>query len=169
MSVTLMNNALFCAKQESLMAQTSSPSFSVQSKKEIRCLSAFEVPKATYEVFHWMFTRAPFIVEKICAQMSSEKLDILGFGIVEVDWHLGGDLKTIKCLLGCKQGVNSLLSCSFCTHGFKKPMKGQNATTGGLRTAQSIIPQPKAQDATNGKEVEREWDTSLLSYPMLDE
>ena len=54
------------------------------------------------------------------AQIVGEKLDVDGIGTFDVDWHLGGDLKTIKCMLGCKQGANSLFPCPFCVRGYKK-------------------------------------------------
>ena len=35
-------------------------------------------------------------------------------GTFIVNWHLGGDLKVIKCVLGCEQGANNLNPCPFC-------------------------------------------------------
>ena len=44
---------------------------------------------------------------------------VLGHGEFDVEWHLGGDLKTIKCMLRCKLGTNSLIPCPFCVKGHK--------------------------------------------------
>ena len=115
MSITLMNEALACAKQSSTGVQTSSPSFSVQSENDIWWLGAFEVPKESHEILAWMFARIPWITDVIHAQLEGEKLHVDSFGTFDVECHLGGDLKTIKCMLGCKQGATSLYPCPFCT------------------------------------------------------
>ena len=65
----------------------------------------FEVPKETHGVLAWMFNRLPFITDVMKAQIAGENLDVDGIGTFDVDWHLGGDLKTIKCMLGCKKGA----------------------------------------------------------------
>ena len=72
MSVTLMNEALVCAKQIPSEVQTIFPSFSVQSERDIWWLGAFEVPKENHAVLAWMFSRLPWITEVIHAQLAGE-------------------------------------------------------------------------------------------------
>lgn len=154
MSVTLMNEAMFLAKRTS-MEEEHTPSFSVQSEKEIWWLGAIEVPKETHAVLQWIFARIPWITDVIKAQQAGEKLFVDGLGEFDVEWHLGGDLKTIKCLLGCRQGANSLYPCPFCTKGYKG-----NARTKG----RSMQDECEADD-----NVSHTWERSVLQCPMLDE
>ena len=39
-----------------------------------------------------------------------------GIGAFKIEWHLGGDLKTLKCMLGTKHGANTLFPCIYCLH-----------------------------------------------------
>ena len=43
-------------------------------------------------------------------------MHILGLGTFQVEWHLARDLKTLKCMLGCKQGAMTLFPCIYCCH-----------------------------------------------------
>ena len=161
-----MNDAMYTAKVLGSDAQKRAPSFSVQSEKEIWWLGAFEVPKETHDVLAWMFSRIPFVTDVIQAQIAGEKLDVPGIGTFNVDWHLGGDLKTIKCMLGCKQGANSLYPCPFCMRGYKK-----TGSKKGKKRAQVIEEENENEDAQDEhSHVEnREWDRSILHCPMLEE
>ena len=128
MSVTLMNEAMFLAKVDAIGDHSPRPSFSVQSEKEIWWLGAFEVPKETHEVLAWVFSMIPWITEVIKAQVEGEKLEVYGIGTFDVEWHLGGDLKTIKCILGCKQGASSLLPYPYCIRGYKESTRGSTSS-----------------------------------------
>lgn len=110
MSITLMNEAMACAWDKH-----SKPSFKVQSEKDAWWLGAFEVPKETHEVLAWIFDRTPWITEVIRKQIDGQLLDVENKGKFKVDWHLGGDLKTIKCMLGCAQGALTKFPCPYCT------------------------------------------------------
>lgn len=129
-----MNEAMVFAKVDALGDHSQKPSFSVQSEKEIWWLGAFEVLKETHEVLAWVFSMTPWITKVIKAQLEGEKLEVDGIGTFDVEWHLGGDLKIIKCILGCKQGASSLLPCPYCVRGYKesscskKSVKGSHAT-----------------------------------------
>jgi hypothetical protein len=170
MSITLMNEAIVCAKRVDAGVQSNFPSFSVQSEKDIWWLGAFEVPKETHEVLAWMFARIPWITEVIHTQLAGEKLDVEGFGTFDVEWHLGGDLKTIKCFLGCKQGANSLYPCPFCTRGYKKQGKSSRNTKAGKKGQSLRIEEDvEVEEEGASDSVRREWDTSVLACPMLDE
>lgn len=170
MSLTLMNEAVVSAKRSSTGVQTNSTSFSVQSEKDIWWLGAFEVPKENHEVLAWMFSRISWITEVIHAQLLGEKLHVEGFGTFNVDWHLGGDLKTIKCMLGCSQGANALYPCPFCTRGYKKQGKGRSNTSMRKKDQlQYVAEDMEVGEDDSGASMQREWDTSVLRCPMLDE
>ena len=100
MSITLMNEAMEYAKEENGQSLIDAPSFSVQSEKELWWLGEFEVPKETHEVLAWVFERIPWITDAMKAQIQGQKLEVEGKDSFTVDWHLKGDLKTIKCILG---------------------------------------------------------------------
>ena len=72
-------------------------------RKKFGGFGAFKVPKETHEVLKWIFDRAPWITDVIKRQIDGQLLDVGNKGQFTVDWHLGGDLKTIKCMLGCAQ------------------------------------------------------------------
>lgn len=151
-----MNEAMFLAKVDSIGDHSQKPSFSVQSEKEIWWLGAFEVPKETHEVLAWVFSMIPWITEVIKAQIEGEKLEIDGIGTVDVEWHLGGDLKTIKCILGCKQGASSLLPCPYCIRGYKESSTSSKKSVKGSQTIRSMD-----DDA-------REWVCSVLKCPVME-
>ena len=46
-----------------------------------------------------------------------------GYGFFAIDWHLGGDLKTIKCMLGSTPRTNTHFHCPFCMRGYKSIIK----------------------------------------------
>ena len=49
-------------------------------------------------------------------QSNGKQIEGPGIGVFDVEWHLGGDLKTLKCMLGCKHGANTLFPCIFYCH-----------------------------------------------------
>ena len=106
-------------------------------------------------------------MRNVVARLSSnKKLDVEGLGTFDVEWHLGGDLKTIKCMLGCKQGANSLFPCPFCTRGYKKKdKKGKQK-----KRFQAIEDEDEDEDLEEESQLEgREWDGGILKCPMLKE
>ena len=99
-----------------------------------------------------------------------KQLEVEGVGTFDVDWHLGGDLKTIKCLLGCKQGANSLYPCPFCTRGYKKQNRSRTKVLACKKgRSQSIVDEMEVEEDGAGESMQGEWDTSVLRCPMLDE
>lgn len=154
-----MNEAMFLAKIDALGNQSQKPSFSVQSEKEIWWLGAFEVPKETHEVLAWVFSMIPWITEVIKAQIEGEKLEIDRIGTFDVEWHLGGDLKTIKCILGCKQGASSLLPCPYCMRGYKESTQGSTSSKKRVKGSQAI--RSMDDDA-------REWASSVLKCHVME-
>ena len=109
-----------------------------------------------------MFERTPQLAEVIKAQLAAEKLEVQGVGTFNVEWHLGGDLKTIKWFLGCKQGENSLLPCPFCMRGYKPSLRKQGKWSQGMATPMQV--EEGADDMAS-----REWEASVLRCPMLAE
>ena len=160
MSVTLMNEAMFLAKIDAIGDHSQRPSFSVQSEKEIWWLRAFEVPKETHEVLAWVFSMIPWITETIQAQLEGEQLEVDGLGTFNVEWHLGGDLKTIKCILGCKQGASSLLPCPYCMRGYKESTRGSKSSKKSVQRRQET--RSMIDDDT------REWECSVLKCPIME-
>ena len=164
MSITLMNESLAYAKCEpSLLiddtTQETSPTFSVQFEKELWWLGAFEVPKETNEVLAWVFDRIPWTTDIIKAQIQGKKLEVEGLGAFTVDWHLGGDLKTIKCVLGCEQGTNTINPCPFCMRMVRhKKTKGSKTST----------PQNQGDDDTLNGDTHN-WIGGVMSANMLAE
>ena len=91
-SITLMNRAL-----NTTIAEDDQRYFSVQSKNEIWWLAAFEVPKEDHEVLKVFFglTGYPDVIKR---QSDGETLHVEGYGDYNVEWHLAGDQKTLKCM-----------------------------------------------------------------------
>lgn len=57
--------------------------------------------------------------------------------LIKVDWHLGGDLKTIKCMMGCAQGATSRWPCPYCNAQIDIPR--QKKTNGkGIQKVGSV-------------------------------
>lgn len=105
-----MNEVMACAWNKD-----SKTSFRVQFEKNIWWLGAFSVPKEMHEVLAWTFYRTPWITNIIKRQIDGQLLDVDNKGTFKVDWHLGGDLKTIKCILVCAQGALTKFPCLYCT------------------------------------------------------
>ncbi len=108
-SITLMNRAL--KQQES--EETSQESFSVQSEQNIWWLGAFEVDVEDFLVLWWVFHRTT-IPAVIQAQQEGEMLDVDGYGSYKVEWHLAGDLKTLKCMYNVSKGATAKSPCIYC-------------------------------------------------------
>lgn len=97
-SIMLMNRAL-----DPTILHDKNRYYSVQSKWDILPVACFQVGKETHEVLKLIFkhTHFPEIIDK---QSASEKLVVDGMGEYNVEWHLSGDLKTLKCLFGVQHG-----------------------------------------------------------------
>lgn len=134
-SLTLMNRALKstpeqveneqidCTRRDS-MGETSHTSkkksqdkeyYGVQSEKNIWWMAAFELPHESHDTLRWYLSRTG-IPDIISQQTGGQMLDVEGQGAFVVEWHMAGDLKTLKCMLGCKLGANTLFPCIYCCH-----------------------------------------------------
>ncbi len=158
-----MNEALHVAKESASANEVLTPSFSVQSEKEIWWLGAFKVPKETHEVLAWVFQRIPCVTEVIKSQIAGEQLMVEGQVSFAVDWHLGGDLKTIKCMLGCTPGANTHFPCPFCMRGYKKIIKQK-----GKKRSSNCVEEDE-QEIQDADIEDGEWDGGILKCPMLQE
>lgn len=114
-SITLMNRALVGVDVELNVNEKGNTCFGVQSEKNIWWLAAFHLPHETHESLRWYFNHTS-IVDVVRQQQEGQRLHISGLGTFQVEWHLAGDLKTLKCMLGCKQGAMTLFPCIYCCH-----------------------------------------------------
>ena len=54
----------------------------------------------------------------------------------EIEWHMTNDLKTLKCMLGCKLCANTMFPCIYCCHMKEDPNpkhKGSQMATIGTK------------------------------------
>ncbi|GAQ93477.1 hypothetical protein KFL_015640020 [Klebsormidium nitens] len=87
--------------------------WSVQSEKDIWTLGAYEVDKENHDTLKWnmSFSDLSTTIER---HNSGRKLVVEGVGEFEVEWHLAGDLKTLKALYGTSSGANAKFACIYC-------------------------------------------------------
>lgn len=121
-SITLMNRAL--QEREGDQGKKDPGHFSVQSEQHIWWLGAFEVDFEDFNILNWVFQRT-CIPEVIRAQQVGEELDVEGFGRYKVQWHMAGDLKTLKCMYNVSKGANAKSPCIYCM-GSAKECKPSN-------------------------------------------
>ena len=64
--------------------------------------------KETHKTLQWYLhqTNIPFTISQ---QSQEQALNVQGIGKFEVEWHMAGDLKTLKCMFGCKLGATTML------------------------------------------------------------
>lgn len=73
-----------------------------------------QVKKEDHETLYWVFhhTSIPMLIQQ---QMEGRrKLCVSNRGEFEVEWHLSGDLKTLKCLYNGSRGANAKSPCLYC-------------------------------------------------------
>ena len=107
--------------------------YGVQSEKNIWWLAAFELPHESNDSLRWYLSRTG-IPELISLQTRGQTLDAEGVGTFVVEWHMAGDLKTLKCMLGCKLGANTFFPCIYCCHSKSEVVKGSKASRKGAGT-----------------------------------
>lgn len=125
-SLTLMNRALQGVEIEPISGDlpevtgTDRPKraqqyFGVQSEKNIWWLAAFALPHESHDSLTWYFHRTS-IPGTISQQENGAELEVPEIGSFQVEWHMAGDLKTLKCMFGCKLGAGTLHPCIYCLH-----------------------------------------------------
>lgn len=68
---------------------------------------------------YWVFHHTP-LPSIIHEQMNEgRKLGVEGRGEFKVEWHLAGDLKTLKCLFNCSKGAMAKSPCLYCMESAK--------------------------------------------------
>ena len=125
-SITLMNRAL-----DPRVTPKDPKYFSVQSENDIWWLAAFEVAKEDHGILKAFFnlTEIPDVIRR---QSNGEKLHVDGYGDFTVEWHLAGDLKTLKCMYGVSNAANAKFPCLYCMHGRTKESSGRNVWDNGI-------------------------------------
>ena len=123
-SITLVNRALqgrdvFQGEEGKDPKGGQGEHFSVQSEKNIWWLAAFQV---RWDVLEWYFN-ASGLKNVINGQYEGEELEVEGMGSFKVEWHLACDLKTLKCMYGCKHGANTKFPCIYCCHSRGQPAR----------------------------------------------
>lgn len=101
-------------------------------------------------------------------QISGQKLDVEGMGSFNIEWHLGGDLKTIKCMLGCTQGANTPFPCPWCMGKvISKNKKCHHDDTFGNETWVGGVLQSPTLAPPNRDLVDKDW-SPILPFPLAN-
>ena len=69
-------------------------------------------PHKDHDSLRWYFTQTK-VTQR---QTNGEVLHVPSIGAFEIEWHLGGDLKILKCMLGTKHVAKTLFPCIYCLH-----------------------------------------------------
>lgn len=72
-----------------------------------------QVDKEDHELLFWAFHQTP-IPAVIDRQSKGQTLIVAGVGEFSVEWHMAGDLKTLKCMYNVGKGANSKSPCLYC-------------------------------------------------------
>lgn len=158
-SVTLMSRALEGRAletedvnvEQAVEARNRQQYYGVQSEKNIWWQSTWALPHESHDTLRWYFAKAG-IDHIISLQVHGQKLQVPRIGNFDVEWHLGGDLKTLKCMLGCKGGANTLFPCIFCCHS---KTQGKGKSWKGSKTVVQI-------ESGKGK-TSKHWRNGILS------
>lgn len=84
-------------------------------------------------------------------QTGGQTLHVEGIGTFVVEWHMAGDLKTLKCMLGCKLGANTFFPCIYCCHSKSEAINGGKASrknTATVVTAKTTLKGKKSSGTT---------------------
>ena len=124
-SITLMNRDLDLG-----VAPEDPKYFSVQYENDIWWLAAFEVAKEGHAILKAFFNLIE-IPDVIRRQSNGEILHVDGYGDFTMEWHLAGDLKTLKCMYCVSNAANAKFPCLYCMHGRTKESSGRNVWDNG--------------------------------------
>lgn len=74
-----------------------------------------QVDKEDHDILYWAFhqTEIPSVIKR---QSEGEKLVVAGVGDFSIEWHMAGDLKTLKCMYNISKGSSSKTPCIYCMH-----------------------------------------------------
>ncbi len=74
------------------------------------------MPAENFHILNWVFHQTS-IPEVISEQRNGKTLDVHGMGSYTVEWHMAGDLKTLKCMYNISKGATSKSPCLYCMGG----------------------------------------------------
>lgn len=69
--------------------------------------------KEDFGILYWVFHQTT-IPSLISAQKNGVVLHVEGFGDYTVEWHMAGDLKTLKCMYNISKGAVATSPCLYC-------------------------------------------------------
>lgn len=73
-----------------------------------------QIDKEDNAILHWVFQQT-LIPSVISEQRKGKILHVEGFGDYTVEWHMAGDLKTLKCMYNVPAGPATISSpCLYC-------------------------------------------------------
>ena len=85
-------------------------------------------------------------------------LQVGGFGMYKIEWHVVGDLKTLKCLYGYSLGVNTKFTCLYCKYSWKERNNSSQWRWGIFPCNQGASPSHGGQND--------EWDPILALHSI---
>ncbi|KAH7424245.1 hypothetical protein KP509_12G097000 [Ceratopteris richardii] len=98
---------------------------------ELWWVGCAQVPSESHKTLKWLFsqTNIPNVIQ---GHHVGELLNVKDYGNFQVEWHLSGDLKTLKCMFGISGGANSKYPCLYCmqspgTNGWMARAEGEEA------------------------------------------
>lgn len=77
-----------------------------------------QVDKEDFEILYWVFHQTG-IPSLISEQRNGRVLHVDDFGDYKVEWHMAGDLKTLKCMYNVSKGALAKSPCLYCMCGAK--------------------------------------------------
>ena len=80
---------------------------------------SIQVDKEDNAILHWVFhqTSIPSIISD---QRNGKLLHVDGFDNYTVEWHMAGDLKTLKCMYNVATGPTVKSPCLYCMSAAKE-------------------------------------------------
>lgn len=158
-SLTLMNRAL-----DPRVTPKDPKKISVQSENDIWWLVAFEVAKEHHAILKAFFNLIE-IPEVIRRQSNGEIMHVDGYGDFNVEWHLAGDLKALKCMYGVSNAANAKFPYLYCMHGWTKESLGKNVWDDGTGNTTAPSRDDRVRIGGNWVPKDANWDP-ILPIPL---
>lgn len=77
------------------------------------------MPSENFNILHWVFHKTN-IPEIISEQRNGRLLTVPHWGSYKVEWHMAGDLKTLKCMYNISKGPTAKSPCLYCMGNVKE-------------------------------------------------
>ena len=112
------------------------------------------------------FERSP-IPNVIDAQLKGELLHVEGFGSFNIEWHMSGDLKTLKCMFGVEIGANATHPCIYCmqTQCLHNKRCANKLVIDGMYEWANGVMSGDQTTAPNQDKFDEKWD-AILNIPL---